>query len=177
MSDQKTPFHITEEQARGLLKGSLVEEERSAVLAHLLSRCEQCIKLVRELAFPDALGEEPDYSGPMRRLELGLIVHRQQVEEERRLASKNWEFLRRIESAQRLNFVKHNPNFWHWGLYERVVEEAKSVIRHDPFQAIDLTSIALLITENLDPTFYSPSLKADFRAGALTAHANAKRLL
>jgi tetratricopeptide (TPR) repeat protein len=177
MSDQKPPSHITEEQAKGLLRGSLIGEERSLVLSHLLTQCEECIKLVRGLAFPNYSGEEPDYSGPMRRLELGFIVHSHQVEEERSLANEQWEILKNLDSTQRLNLVKHNPDFRHWGLYERVVTEAKAVIRNDPFQSIDLTSLALLITENLDPTFYSSALRADFRAGALTAHANAKRLL
>jgi tetratricopeptide (TPR) repeat protein len=133
-------------------------------------------KLAREIAFPE-LGADYDYSGLLRRLELAYVVATNDVQQERRLASEHWEFMKNLDSAQRMQLVRHNPYFRHWGMYQRVGEEAKLVIRRDPIQAIDLTFLALLITENLDPTFYSESLRADFHAGALTAHANAKRLL
>ncbi len=175
MSHDRT-FHITADQARGLLEGTLPIHERAVVVAHLLTQCEPCLKRTRDIAFPERSTDQ-DYSGVLRRLELGWVVATNDVQAERRLASENWDLLKRLGSAQRMQLVRQNPRFRHWGIYERVIEEVKAVQRSDPFQAIDLTSLALLITENLDPNFYSESLRADFKAGALIAHANAKRLL
>ncbi len=169
--------HVSTEQAEGLLEGALASEEKKALLAHLLTRCEPCLALVREIAFPQADAADFDYSDLLRRLELAYLVATHDVGQERNLAAESWQLLKRMDSGQRMQLIKHNPDFRHWGLYERLVEEAKLLIRQDPIQAVDLTFLALYITENLDPTSYSDSLQADFRAGALTAHANTKRLL
>src|SRR4051794_13274879 len=101
MSDQKAPsFHITAEQARGLLEGSIMDDERTVLMAHLLAKCEECLKLVRDIAFPGG-GEEQDYSGLIRRLELAFVVHTHDVQAERRLAAEHWEVMRRLDSSQR----------------------------------------------------------------------------
>ena len=169
-------FHVSAEQARRLLDSTLSQKEKTEVLAHLVSQCAECLKMVRDLAFP-SLGVNVDYSGVLRRLKLGYIVATHDVEFERKIAAENWELMKALDSTQRLQLVKHNPRFRHWGLYERVTEEAKLLIRQDPVQSIDLTFLAILITDNLDQLFYSDSLRADFKAGALVTHANACRLL
>jgi tetratricopeptide (TPR) repeat protein len=144
------------------------------VIGHLLTRCEPCLEHVRRALTP--ADDELNYGAVMRRLGLSYLVASHRIDEERTQAAEHWQLLRLIDAGHRMQIVRQNGSFQYWALSERVLQEAKLIIKHDPIQAIDLTSLAVLITESLDPAEYDETLINDFRASALIAHANAKRL-
>src|ERR1700710_210998 len=99
-------FHVSKEGAEGLLEGTLASEEKKELLAHLLTRCEPCLALVREIAFPEADAADFDYSDLLRRLELAYLVATHDVGQERNLAAESWQLLKRMDSGQRMQLIK-----------------------------------------------------------------------
>lgn len=77
--------HLIEIQLRQLADDQLPAEERKEAVRHLLARCRPCLDLAREILFPE-IGSEPDYSGVLRRLDLALVLARNDVEVERGVA-------------------------------------------------------------------------------------------
>jgi len=75
-------MHLTETQLRQLAEGELSAEERKAAVRHLLTKCRPCLDLARTILFPE-MESEPDYSGVLRRLDLSLVLAKNEVEVER----------------------------------------------------------------------------------------------
>lgn len=171
----KTYFHASREQIDNLISGKLPPEEKQRVVSHLLSGCEPCLEYVRSAICPG--DEEPDYTAILRRLELAYVVAQNEVQVERRIADALWPRLQSQSPERRLFIIKNIDGYRTWGMYERVVQQTKTIARNDPIQAVDLAHLALAITELLDVQVYGRERICDFQAGAYTALGNAKRIV
>jgi tetratricopeptide (TPR) repeat protein len=171
----KSYFHASREQIENLIAETLPPEERQRIVSHLLSGCKPCVELVRASICPG--DEEPDYTAIIRRLELAYVVAQNDVQVERRNADTLWPKLQNQPPERRLFIIKNIDGYRTWGMYERVVEQTKTITRNDPLQAVDLAHLALAITELLDVRAYGQDRIYDFQAGAYTALGNAKRMV
>lgn len=168
--------HASREQIEDLIAERLPSREARRIVSHLLSGCKPCAELVQAAICPG--DEEPDYSAILRRLELAYVLAQNDVQVERRIADELWPRLQNQPPERRLFIIKNIDGYRTWGMYERVVEQTKSiVVRNDPLQAVDLAHLALTITELLDTEAYGRERICDFQAGAYTALGNAKRII
>jgi len=169
-------MHLTETQLRQLAEGRLSAEERKAAVHHLLERCRPCLDLARKVLFPE-MEFEPDYSGLLRRLDLALVLAKNDVEVERGIARELWDgHLSRLGPGPRLMAIRNNPDLQTWGTFDLLLAEAKRITLERPADAVDLAHAALAVADLLDPRAYSEERIHDFKAGAWAALGNAKRL-
>lgn len=169
-------MHLTETQLRQLAGDELSVEERRAAVRHLLTRCRPCFDLARRILFPE-MESEPDYSGVLRRLDLSLVLAKNDVEVERDRARALWDDpLSALAPGPRLMAIRSNPDLQTWGIFDLLLAEAKRITVERPVDAMDLAYAALAITDLLDPHAHSEERIHDFRASAWAAIANAKRL-
>jgi tetratricopeptide (TPR) repeat protein len=169
-------LHLTENQLRQLADDRLPAEERKSVVRHLLARCRPCLDLARSFLFP-GMSSEPDYSGVLRRLELGAVLAINDIEVERGAARALWDgHLSALQSSSRLIAIRNNPDLQTWGTFELLVAEARRITLERPLDAVDLAYAALAVTDLLDPCAYGAEHVNDFKAGAWGALGNAKRL-
>lgn len=169
-------MHLTETQLRQLAGDELSVEERKAAIRHLLTNCRPCLDLARTILFPE-MESEPDYSGVLRRLDLSLVLAKNEVEVERGRARVLWDdHLSALESGPRLMAIRSNPDLQTWGTFDLLLMEAKRITVEHPVEAVDLAYAALAVTDLLDPHAYSEERIHDFRASAWAFVANAKRL-
>jgi tetratricopeptide (TPR) repeat protein len=167
--------HASSAQIEDLIAERLPSQEARRIVSHLLSGCTPCVDLVRAAICPG--DEEPDYTALLRRLELAYVVAQNDVQVERRIADELWPNLQNQSPERRLFVIKNIDGYCTWGMYERVVEQTKSIVRSDPLQAADLAHLALAITESLDADAYGRERICDFQACAYTALGNAKRIV
>lgn len=174
MEMAKNHAHASREQVDRLLAETLPPEEKQRIVRHLLSRCKPCLELVRAAVAPG--NQEPDYTALLRRLELAYVVAQNEVQAERRIADELWPKLLSEPPESRLFIIKNVDSYRTWGMYERVVDQARTTARNDPLQGVDLAHLALAIAEQLDIEAYGQERICDFKAGAYIVLGNAKRL-
>jgi hypothetical protein len=169
-------MHLTEIQLRQLAADRLSMEERNAAVRHLLTKCRPCLDLARKILFPE-MESEPDYSDVLRRLDLSLVLARNDVEVERGRARALWDdYLSALEPGPRLMAIRSNPDLKTRGTFDLLLAEAKRITVERPVNAVDLAYAALAVTDHLDPHTYGEEHIHDFRASAWAALGNAKRM-
>jgi tetratricopeptide (TPR) repeat protein len=169
-------MHLSETQLRQLAGNELSAEKRKIAVRHLLTKCRTCLDLARKILFPET-ESEPDYSDVLRRLDLSLVLAKNEVKVERGRARALWaDHLAALEPGLRLMAIRSNPDFQTWGTFDLLVMEAKRIAWERPVEAMDLAYAALAVTDLLDPHAYSEERIHNFRASAWIAVANAKRL-
>lgn len=118
-------MHVTEEHLRQLAENRLPVDSRRQVVRHLLSHCRPCLELARKVLFPE-WGQEIDYSGVLRRLELSAVLAWNDVAVETGVARALWDHhLARLEPGSRLLAIRHNPDLHTWGMFDLLLAEAK----------------------------------------------------
>lgn len=147
-------------------------EERHRTFAHLLSGCERCCTVAREIFFPDNV----DYSSMFERMEVIFAQTQMGVRAERRRGDELWKLLEPLDATQRLLWVKNDPRLYLWGLYARVLAEAREAVRHDASEAVGLAYLGWMIAQRLDPAVYGDIHVRDFQGSATALLGNAKRL-
>lgn len=170
-------MHLTEIQLRRLAEGRLPVEERKAAVRHLLTKCRPCLDLARQNLFPE-MESEPDYSGVLRRLELSLVLAKNNIEVERRTARALWnDYLSALTPGPRLMAIRSNPDLQTWGALDLLLAEAKRItLDRRPLDAVDLAYAALAVADLLDPCAYGEERIYDYRSGGWAALGNAKRM-
>lgn len=169
--------HFTREELDLFLRQELPSSGFCAIVRHLLSGCPLCLSLAREVVLPDSSLEEAAYDAMFRRLDIVFGFAEIEIASERERADSLWAGLRARSLEQRLLFVQNDTRYQFWGLYERALDESQRVLRHHPPTAADLAALALAIVDHLDSRTYGEYRVHDFRAAALIALANAKRLI
>jgi tetratricopeptide (TPR) repeat protein len=169
----KNAWHPPETEIRDFLAGHLSAEDRRRIVQHLLAGCDACARLAQSVIFPAS----PGYDDVLRRLELSMILAENDVAVERRQALEAWAFLKPLSPESRLFQVKHQPRFHTWGMFEKLLDEAKKSVRNEPLQAVDLAHLALEVAERLDSGSYGAEQIKDYSAAGYICLANAKRLV
>ena len=181
--------HFPRETLELFFRGKLSRDESRQVVRHLLARCPQCVQASSEIANRENLvsgTEGPRNPLPAVRPEVYDRVFEKVfsgIEEvETRLAREKlrsigqWSALEGHPQARRLVMIHNDPRLQSWGLYERLLEECAQVERRDPAAAVDLAELALAVVDHLEPEALGEERLADFRATALAALGNARRL-
>ncbi|HYQ83983.1 MAG TPA: hypothetical protein VEP28_08260, partial [Rubrobacter sp.] len=169
-------MHLTEDQLRDLGEDRLSADELRRVVRHLLSACPSCLSLARQVLAAE-LPFEADYDGVLRRMGLAWVLMQNDVQVEKGIARALWEGnLAVLEPGRRLMAIRHNPDLQTWGTWDLLVEEAKRIALERPVEAVDLAYAALAVTDLMDPRAYEEECIQDWRAGAWSTLANAKRL-
>src|SRR5436309_13293845 len=92
-------FHVTKEIAEQLVSGTLSKRLRKQAIRHLLGGCGKCMDMIRSVASPRP---NEDYSGLLRRVGLGFVVAKGQIDEERIHAKRLWPDLEKQTPELRL---------------------------------------------------------------------------
>lgn len=181
--------HFPRETLELFFQGTLSRDESRGIVRHLLARCPQCVQAASAIAHRENLvpgTEVPRSPQPAVRPEAYDRVFEKVFsgigEMETRLAREKlrsigqWSALEGHPQARRLVMIHNDPRLQSWGLYERLLEECAQVERRDPATAVDLAELALAVIDHLDPEAFGEERLADFRATALAALGNARRL-
>ncbi len=168
-------MHVTEDHLRQLAEDRLPTEVRAEVVRHLLAACRPCLELARKVLFPES-EQVPDYSGVLRRLELGGVLALNDVEVERGVARELWDHhLARLAAGPRRMAIRHNPDLHTWGTFDLLLTEAKRIEPEQPLESLDLAYAALAVADLLAPEAYGEERIHDLRASAWAFLGNAKR--
>lgn len=181
--------HFPRETLELFFRGKLSRELAREVVRHLLARCPQCVQVASGIARRENLVAETE--GPRSPLPAVRPEHYDRVFEkvfsgieqaETRLAREKlrsigqWSALEGHPQARRLLMIHNDPRLQNWGLYERLLDEGRQAERRDPVTAVELAELALAVVDHLDPEAIGEERLADFRATALAALGNARRL-
>jgi tetratricopeptide (TPR) repeat protein len=190
MAGSDAPGHLSEDLIERFFQGELDPPDRARVVRHLLTRCTQCLELAATAMARVGFGpwledgaalEEAvaptTYSTVFLQLmesrhgEDILRLGRERIQGIGLLAE-----LERMPPSERATAVQAKRRFHHWGLFDRLLTTYLDYSRNDPRSGVELVEVALVVLGTLSATRYSRSLLADFRAAALGALGNAKRL-
>ncbi len=165
-------LHLSRHELERFRANRAGAEERHRTFAHLLSGCERCCTVARDIFFPDNV----DYSPMFERMEVIFAQTQMGVRAERRRGDELWNLLEPLDATQRLLWVKNDPRLYVWGLYARVLAEAREAVRHDASEAVGLAYLGWMIAQRLDPAVYGDIHVRDFQGSATALLGNAKRL-
>jgi len=180
--------HVSRDSMERFFRSETAEEEGRQIVRHLVSGCSRCLELAQEVCLLSGFLTEEDLasagfdSDPESYAAAFLRLLRQSDPGERRLAHEKlravgqWAELETLSPGQRLLRVRHEERFQNWGLFERLLEKAQEQVWRDPVSAVDVAHLALVVADRLAPDRYGVGRVADFRAAALAAVGNAKRL-
>jgi tetratricopeptide (TPR) repeat protein len=182
--------HISEGAMERFFRSELPREETARVVRHLLTRCAQCLETAMSVGErygftfrrPTELPPAHVSHTPTPYEELFLSLLREGEADAMRLAHERLQgigLLAELETYppnERLSVIRDNPRFHHWGLFDRMLAKYLEYARNKPQAGIDLVNLALAVLATLPAGKYSPNLLADYRAAAMGALGNAKRL-
>ncbi len=181
--------HVSREVMQRFFRSELSRRDTHEVICHLMRRCETCHGIAVEVGaeegyvfqdgdfqaalFPD----DPErYNDAFLRV-LGSVDEVQlELARERLRGIGLWHVLEKYDQERRLAMVSKDPRMHTWGLYDRLLEQCRAMGFRAPAYAVQIAELALTVVELLDPARYGAARIADFRAGALAALGNAKRL-
>ncbi|HKV08234.1 MAG TPA: hypothetical protein VJ725_08860 [Thermoanaerobaculia bacterium] len=181
--------HFPRETLELFFQGKLSRDGSREVVRHLLARCPHCVKMASGIARRENLvpvTEEPRSPLPAVRPELydrvfqkvfsGIEQAETRLAREKLRSIGQWSALEGHPQARRLIMIHNDPRLQNWGLYERLLDEGRQAERRDPAAAVELAELALAVVDHLDPEALGEERLADFRATALAALGNARRL-
>ncbi|HSK78462.1 MAG TPA: tetratricopeptide repeat protein [Thermoanaerobaculia bacterium] len=158
-------------------------------MRHLLARCPRCVEAASGIARRENLvsgAQGPGSPLPAVRPELydpvfekvfsGIEQAETRLAREKLRSIGQWSSLEGHPQARRLVMIRNDKRLHNWALYERLLEEGRQVERRDPAAAVDFAELALAVVDSLDPENLGEERLADFRATALAALGNARRL-
>jgi tetratricopeptide (TPR) repeat protein len=179
--------HLGKGEIESFLAGRSSQEDRDRLLKHLLTRCEWCLRLFKNLAVP-LLEEEPwtlveavpedAYDAPLARAAAGArrFAKRWRKESERLARA-----LTLVEQAGRLGdgFPLRQAQVLHgWPLCEALLRKSFDERYRDPKKMLSLAYNAARVAEHTSPEKYlpSPGFVMDLRARAFAELGNARRI-
>jgi tetratricopeptide (TPR) repeat protein len=165
-------LHLSRHELERFRANRSGSEERHRTFAHLLSGCDRCCGIARDVFFP----EDVDYTPMFERLETIFGQTEMGVRAEQRRGNELWKLLEPLDATQRLLWVKNDSRLYMWGLYARILAEAREAVRHDANEAVGLAYLGWMIAQRLDPAVYGDIHVRDFQGSATSLLGNAKRL-
>jgi tetratricopeptide (TPR) repeat protein len=167
-------MHVMQGELRGFLENRLGVEERSRVVRHLLSGCRPCRQLACEIVSGDDCPTDCD--AVFWRLMAAAAAGLGELQAERARAHEQWDYLKRLSVSQRLLRATNDIGYLTYGLFERLLEVAKEMVRDDPAAAVGVADLTLRIAERLRGAVYGPLAVLEARFAATAALGNAQRL-
>ncbi len=180
--------HVSREVMQRFFRSELSRRDTHEVIRHLMRSCEVCHGIAVEAGaeegyvfqdgdfqaalFPD----DPErYNDAFLRV-LGSVEVQLELARERLRGIGLWHVLEKYDQERRLAMIRRDPRMHNWGLYDRLLEQCRAQGFRAPAYAVQIAELALTVVEVLDPSRHGAARIADFRAGALAALGNAKRL-
>jgi tetratricopeptide (TPR) repeat protein len=181
--------HVSRELLERFFRAELSRRDTYEVVRHLMRRCEGCLAAAVEVGgeegfvyqegdFQSALATEDSerYHDVFLRLLGSADEAEMELARERLRGIGLWHALERHDPERRLLIVREDPRMHSWGLYDRLLEQCRQMGFRAPARAVEIAGLALAVVETLDPARYGEARMADFRAAALGALGNARRL-
>lgn len=181
--------HVSREVMQRFFRSELSRRDTHEVVRHLMRKCEACLEVAVEIGaeegfvyqegdFQSALfPEDPErYDGVFQRLLGSMDEVRLDLARERLRGIGLWHVLEKYDQKRRLAMIRQDPRMHTWGLYDRLLEQCRILGFRTPSSAVQVAELALTVVEILDPARYGTARIADFRAGAMAALGNARRL-
>jgi tetratricopeptide (TPR) repeat protein len=170
--------HPSIETLDRFLAGTLAEPDARPVVAHLVRRCDVCLRTLRAvLARQQSAGQSAgDYDGVVASSVDRSAARRGEIRAGKLEAAALWAVLMGTPPAQRLKLLTGDSRYHSWELASRLLESAGEYHWQDTGRAIDACRLALAVVERLPPSLYRVRLPRDLRARALGALADALRL-
>lgn len=169
----RAAVHLTDHDLERFRENRLGPEERRRALAHLMAGCEPCRDSARRVFFP---GQDVDFSRVFRRLHALFLEAEAEIKVERQRGHELWRLLEPLDQTERLLWAKNDPRLHVWGVYERILQEARQALRQDPREAVALAHLGWMIAQRLNAKVYGSKRVRDFQGVASTLLGNAKRL-
>jgi tetratricopeptide (TPR) repeat protein len=116
------------------------------------------------------------YGGVLRESEHVFVEKERVIAKERVDAPGLFVELTRYPADQRDFVLKNSSRFHTWGVFELLVERTSEISIRNPFQAEELGTLALRLSEYLDPNLYGAELIEDLKARAWAYLGNAYRV-
>jgi hypothetical protein len=164
------------------LRAELSRQDNLNVVRHLLEGAQggsRASAAARPGSFAErrnALEEENRYSEAFRRATLSLDEVQARISREKAAAPGQWSQLEPHPQARRQVMIRNDKRLQSWGLFDLLLRKVPETVDRDPRSAVVLAELADTIAGNLDPGIYGAERVADFRASALAALGNARRL-
>jgi tetratricopeptide (TPR) repeat protein len=181
--------HVSRELMQRFFRSELSRQDTHEVVRHLMRQCEDCLAVAVEVGaeegyvyqegdfqnalFPD---DSERYNAIFLRLLGSVDGVKLELARERLRGIGLWHSLEKHDPDRRLARVRNDPRMHTWGLYDRLLEKCREMSFHAPNYATEIAHLALAVVETLDPARYGAARIADFRAGALAALGNTRRL-
>jgi tetratricopeptide (TPR) repeat protein len=179
-------WHIPEELLRRFLRLRAAKEETQRLVRHLLSGCSLCSDLAYRMTSEIGLfspqepggkdGWEQAYDEVFTRTLAFTTEEEQRLAVEKLRGWAQWAELEPINPQLRFTMVESNSRLHTLGLYERLVEAARWYSRTEPEEAVDISRLAILVAEHLNPAILGEQRMADLKAAAWAALGNTKRI-
>lgn len=181
--------HVSRGAMQRFFRSELSGRDAHEIVRHLMERCPECLAVAVDVGaeegyvyqdgdFQSALfPEDPERYGAVFLRLLGSAEEAQmEVARERLRGIGLWHMLEKHGQPDRLERIRTDPRMHSWGLYDRLLEKCRETGFRAPALAAEIALLALAVVEMLDPVRYGAARIADFRAGALGALGNARRL-
>ena len=181
--------HVTAAMMQRFFQGALSEEDAKALAQHLLTQCPDCLEIAiatgvqqgftldSEGEFrPDRVPQGDDFRAGFLSILRSGDEKQMQLAQERLQAIGLFAELEEMTLDKRVKAIRTQKRFQTWGLFDRLLAKYPDYSRQNPQNGLSLVHLALAVVDMLDPDEYRLELRADFRARALGALGNAKRL-
>jgi tetratricopeptide (TPR) repeat protein len=168
--------HPISQNLKDLLLGRLPSGEEKAVIAHLITGCQQCLKeiapfvaaMFRPGRTPSSEGEEL-YEDAVVSASTAALKRQRSLERERAEADAKIDRLLGGEDPA-------SKSFWTWGLCEKLQERSWTLRQNNPKDMLRLAQFAVETGERLSRRRYGTLNAADLLARAWAGLANAYRI-
>lgn len=167
---------------RNFLRAELSRKDNLHVVRHLLAKAKESpnpLEAARPGSFVErrnALEEESRYNEVFRKVAISLDEAQARISREKQAAPGQWALLEPHPQARRQVMVRNDRRLQTWGLFDHLLQKIQETADRDPGKAVALAEMADTVAANLDPAVYGSERAADFRAAALAALGNARRL-
>ncbi|HKV07054.1 MAG TPA: hypothetical protein VJ725_02880 [Thermoanaerobaculia bacterium] len=171
-----------QERMERFARSQLSRQENRDVVRRLLAGQPARPKAELALVRPDGsaarhtAAEGSRYNDAFRKVERTLEDAQVRVERERQAAPAQWDFLEPHPQARRLVMIRNDRRLQTWGLFDLLLEKSRQIVEREPRTAVAYAELADTLASTLDPTAYGSLRITDFRAAALIALGNARRL-
>ncbi len=174
--------HVKEELFRRFLRLETSRAETRQIVGHLLNGCESCSELATWISSELGLfstasaGWQDVYEEVFDRTQIFVNREEQRLAVEKLHGWAQWAFLEALPPQQRTAWIENDATFRTWGLYHRLLEASRWQLRKDPAEAVDISRLAILVAERLDPASMGRERVADLQTAAWAAFGNTQRV-
>lgn len=183
--------HLDEKAISRFLEGTSSRDERRAVVAHLLSRCERCSREFADQVpwLTSSPGRAPtlqssseeisdkNHAGLLQRALEAVDTTQQVLEGELQEATHLVAELQDMAGGEALDRILGDPRFHTWGVVKRLLEESREVSAVDARRGVEMAELAIETSRLLEASRYGGARVRDLEARAYCALGTAQRIM